>query len=331
MSKTSRRKFIQSAVALGAAGCVSKAMDSTAVDPTKEADTLAPLEPITPADQFFVTSSTLPPDDEWVASWRLQISGLDGDDVFLSLEELQSFDAEEIEHTLECISNSSPYAISNGIWTGIRFKTLLESFSASHAHTHIQMYCGEGYSTSLPVDVIDDGMALVWALNGEALSRSHGQPVRVLVPGRFGMKNPKWIEEIEMTSSPTLGYWEARGWSNTAYCLLHSWIHAPAPGGTISQGGGDLIGSAFCGSIGISKVEISDDEGESWQECEITYPGGANVWTLWRFRWSPSVTGMHTLMVRATNDEGLIQEDGPPSDTELDGYEALHRIALYVE
>ncbi|MEC7985215.1 MAG: molybdopterin-dependent oxidoreductase [Myxococcota bacterium] len=325
MPKISRRSFIQNVTAVSIAGCAKS------TDKNQPPDTREPIEPITPADTFYITSYAPPPDEEWIDNWSLHITGLDGDDLILTLGDLQSLASEEIEHTLECISNASFYAISNGTWRGVRFQDLLNHFEASHSQSHINMYCGEGYSTSLPASVIDDGMALVWTLNGEPLTVPHGKPVRMLVPGRFGMKNPKWIERIELTEEPELGFWESRGWSNSAHYLLHSWIHAPTRGDKVSQGGADLIGSAFFGSEGIAKVEISDDEGETWNECEITYAGGPNVWTLWRYRWVPAFVGMYTLMVRATAPDGTVQEDGPAADSELDGYEALHRIQVFVE
>ena len=334
MPKTTRRQLLKGATALGLGGCVAPPAGApgtpSPVDVSAPPDERDAIEPVTSAEDFYVTSSAAPPEAEWVESWSLRIEGLDGEDIVLGLDELKSFGGEEHEHTLECISNYGAVAISNGLWTGLRLDRLLEALGAAHSKSSIEFRCGEGYWTYLPAEVMDDGLWLVWALNGEPLAEAHGYPLRALVAGRYGMKNPKWIGTIRFTDEAELGFWESRGWSDSAVYQLHSWIHAPSVGDLVSQGGADILGSAFAGMAGISKVELSGDGGETWKECELTYAGGENVWTLWRCRWEPGFTGQHELVVRATDGAGRIQEDLERYDEELDGFEGLHKVAVIV-
>ena len=335
---SSRRLFLQSLSAAGLASCLPDEKNSLLAEQPLPPEEEVPaagqrdmVEPITAIEDFYVTSAGPPPPQEWLDSWTLTIRGLGEDVLALRLDELQALPQEQVEHTLECIGNTGPRLISNGQWDGVLLADLLQAYGLEIDTSHLVMRCGDGYTTSLPVSVIEDGLRLVWTLNGEDLPLAHGQPVRLLVPGRYGMKNPKWIQEIEFTNEPELGFWEQYGWSDTAFYLIHSWIHRPSANTWLTGGEGiDVVGSAFAGRDRIDRVEISFDAGESWQDCEITYPSQENAWTLWRYRWNPPATGPYTLMVRATDEHGNRQQDQEQGDRDLDGLQGIHRVRLFV-
>ena len=111
-------------------------------------------------------------------------------------------------------------------------------------------------------------------------------------------------------------------------CFRRGVVHTRAEG--FAGEGIDVVGSAFAGRDRIERVEISFDAGESWQDCEITYPSQENAWTLWRYRWNPPATGPYTLMVRATDEHGNRQQDQEQGDTDLDGLQGIHRVRLFV-
>ncbi len=100
-----------------------------------------------------------------------------------------------------------------------------------------------------------------------------------------------------------------------------------APAAASSVEGVTLLGSAFAGKVPIDRVELSFDEGDSWEEAEITYAGPPNAWSLWLFQWQPAVPGPYTVVVRATNAEGVVQEVGDRAD-HLSGWQGQHTISL---
>jgi len=335
---STRRNFLQSLSAAGLVGCLPDEKNRLLAEQSLPPEDEIPpeevrdfVQPITETEDFYVMASSLPPSEEWLENWQLTIRGLSEEPLQLSLPAIQELPQALVEHTLECIGNTGSKLISNGQWDGVLLTDLLAAYGLQVSTSHIMMRCGDGYTTSLPVSVLAEGLRLVWTLNGEELPLAHGQPVRLLVPGRYGMKNPKWIEEIEFTDEPELGYWEQYGWSDTAVYQLHSWFHRPAANAWLTGGEGiDVVGSAFAGRDQIERVEISFDQGSSWNDCEITYPSQENAWTLWRYRWNPATTGPYTLMVRATDEHGNVQQDLEQYDEELDGFQGIQRLRLFV-
>jgi DMSO/TMAO reductase YedYZ molybdopterin-dependent catalytic subunit len=175
-----------------------------------------PLSPLTPNDLFYTISAAGLPDEGWDLNWQLSLLGL-GEERRLTLAEIQGAAAHEtFEHTLECIGNGPPGGnIGNAMWTGVRVASLLAGLGIELPDeiAWLSMRCGDGYSTYLPVEDIAAGLALVWEMNGEALPVAHGAPLRMLTPGRYGMKNPKWLLEIEWLVDKPQGFWESVGWS----------------------------------------------------------------------------------------------------------------------
>jgi hypothetical protein len=246
------------------------------------------------------------------------------------LAALQATGSETVEHTLECIGNNPPgSAISNAEWTGIRLTDLLDTLDLNVPESTgwIAFECGDGYTGFIPFDEEALQIVLVWQMNGEPLPSSHGAPLRALVPGRYGMKNPKWLSHLIFTDTEPTGFWEAFGWSAEARYRVHSWIHTPGYGTEVDQGAITLLGSAFAGAVAISRVELSFDGGAEWTDAEMTYTGPPNAWSLWRYQWVPEAPGTYTVVVRATDVDGRVQEVGDLSD-HLSGWQGLHTIEL---
>jgi DMSO/TMAO reductase YedYZ molybdopterin-dependent catalytic subunit len=291
-----------------------------------------PLEPITSNDDFYtIASSGWAPDEAWLSAWTLTIADPSGDLAALTLAEVQGAGGSEQERTLCCIGGSSERTISNARWTAIRLADLLAALGLAPSGNWILFTSGDGYATCIPASDLDAGLALAWEMNGEALPAGHGAPLRALVPGRFGQKNPKWIERIEFLDDYVDGFWESRGWSDEATYKVQSWFHEPDAYAEITWEGAWLKGTAFAGERGIAKVEVSDDAGNSWQVAEVTYAGGPGVWTQWRLAWTPSTTGEVEVWVRATAADGEVQVDAEPDgDVDLDGLEAFDRRRFIV-
>jgi DMSO/TMAO reductase YedYZ molybdopterin-dependent catalytic subunit len=313
-----RRSFLGTAALAACSPTNTSKESSSTLDTALPAD--EPIPPITSVEDFYVQSYSSSPDESFKEDWTLFINGLVEQDLALSLEDLKALGSEEFEHTLECIGNSSERAIGNALWRGVRLSTVLEAAKVKAEAGYLFFRCGDAYTTSVPLS--DAGnMWLVFEINGVALPQGHGWPVRVITPGRYGMKNPKWIESIELIETSQAGTWESVGWSDDCTYKIHSWIHRPGSGTVIAAEGGWVRGSAYAGSRGIGKVEYSLD-GEDWVEAAIIYGGQANVWALWEVFLVPPA-GEFTMWVRATTLDGEVQVEKEKADVNLDGWEGI--------
>ncbi|MGH2542699.1 MAG: molybdopterin-dependent oxidoreductase, partial [Ardenticatenaceae bacterium] len=139
-------------------------------------------------------------------------------------------------------------------------------------------------------------------------------PLRIWLPDRFGMKQPKWITAIEVTDEYRQGYWVERDWDEVAQVKTTSVIDTVAVDALIEAGGQTLIpvgGIAFSGDRGISKVEVRVDGGP-WQEAQLRAPLSETTWVIWRYEW-PFQAGAHTFEVRCAERDGIpqIETAGP--------------------
>lgn len=165
-------------------------------------------------------------------------------------------------------------------------------------------------------------------MNDELLPREHGFPLRAIVPGIYGMMNAKWLTEMEVTDQVYLGYWQERGWSNDAKIKTTSLIYYPAPEAQVS-GPIPIAGVAFAGDRGISKVEVSTDGGNTWNEAVLKKPRSPYSWVLWAYEWTPSDKSNHVIIVRATDGTGQLQ-DPTPRPNFPDGATGYHTVEVTV-
>src|SRR3989442_1345886 len=193
---------------------------------------------ITPNDRFYIVSKNPPGFDPVVevAKWSLDIGGLVSKPVRFSFEDLRAMPAIEQVQTLECISNEvGGDLISNAKWKGVQLRdVLMRAGGPAATAVKVAFRCADGYSESIPVaDAMHPTTLLAYEMNGEPLPTKHGFPVRLLVPGSFGMKNPKWITKIEVVNYDFRGYWEASGWSDEAVVKTMSEFTVAPRSGTV--------------------------------------------------------------------------------------------------
>jgi DMSO/TMAO reductase YedYZ molybdopterin-dependent catalytic subunit len=320
----SRRDLMVGAAA--AAGVV-------ACDPDK-ADTPAvlagALTPITANDDFYVTSSNGNPEVDG-ATWALTVRTGGEVRATIDLVWLEEQAARDREHTLECIG-ANPYnlAISNAVWTGLPLHELLTTLGVEVPADAVEMvFTGaDGYTTSLPVGDLDRPVWLVWRMNGEPLPFPHGYPARLLVPGRYGMKNPKWITDLSFSPTPHIGYWESNGWSNDATYKANALLYAPERREMVEAGPARILGMAFAGSDPITKVEVSIDGG-AWAVATLDYAPGADIWTLWHFDWE-AVVGARVIQARCTTASGATSIADSNGTSGLDGYNGSMEVEVEV-
>jgi len=153
-----------------------------------------------------------------IGEYSLAIMGLVRNPTTLTYDEIQKLPQVSIYATLETISNPpGGRMIGNAIWTGVPFSSILEMAGPVEGALEVAFRCLDGYSTSITMDEASkDGVLLAYRINGETLSPTHGFPVRLVIPEKYGMKWPKWINEIEIVDYDYKGYWEMRGWSDYA-------------------------------------------------------------------------------------------------------------------
>ena len=302
----------------------------------------APPEPgrITPTDKFYVLkySSTLPIVD--LSLWGLQVGGLVERTLTLTWNEVIARPQIKALRTLECISNMAGGGlIGNATWQGISLRDLLNEAGLKAEARFVTFEAQDEYFTTVPLErALDERALLVHRMNGEPLTKDHGFPLRVLLVGVYGQKQPKWISRIFVTDQDELGSWEKKGWSNVAAIKVNSRIEAPAYDAQIKRGQRTLIaGMAFAGTAGIQRVEASTDRGQTWEETTLVpapVPFDKTAWTGWYTWWTPTQAGRYLIQARATdgdgNRQGEEQERGILAGVFPDGTSALHQIQVIV-
>jgi DMSO/TMAO reductase YedYZ molybdopterin-dependent catalytic subunit len=235
--------------------------------------------------------------------WSLTITGEVGEDVTVTYDELTAMPTEHRHVTLRCVGESlNGRKLDSAVWTGTPIRTLLEEAAPDSECNCVMLRADDGYFVQFPLAALADGF-LAWGMNGEPLPRSHGAPVRALVPGHWGETNVKWLEQIELLDEAVDGYWEQRGWHGTGpvETVAKLWSVADLDDGRV-----EVAGHAYAGTRGIDRVEVSTDGGETWTDATLSEPlPGEDVWRQWRHRFERD--GTHDVVVRATDGEGRLQ------------------------
>jgi DMSO/TMAO reductase YedYZ molybdopterin-dependent catalytic subunit len=264
---------------------------------------------LTPTEAHYTVDTTLVKPRVDIATWKLDITGNVERPYSISYEELLDLDAIEQVRTLECISNPiGGELISTAVWTGVRMKDLLTRASPKANSYDVELTSVDGYNDSFPIaKAMEPDTFLAYLMNGRTLPVEHGYPVRVLVPDIYGMKNVKWLREIEVKTFDFKGYWQAQGWDDGA--IINTNTRIDVPGTTVRWTGGEvpIAGIAYAGARGIKAVEVSFDAGKSWEAATLEPAAGPITWVRWVVRWTPPGPGPRTVWARATDGRGNVQ------------------------
>src|SRR5881227_1190098 len=292
------------------------------------------VQPITPNELFYcVTKNVIDPRVN-IDLWHLEINGLVQNPATYRFQDLKGFNQVEQETTLMCISNGLDAGlISNAVWKGITLRDLIDPAGPMADARRVRLFGVDNYTDTIPLEkALDPTTLLAWEMNGRSLPDRHGYPLRAIVPGYFGEKHVKWLTRIELTGDNVKGFYETQGWGPDFMTPTRSRIDAPDHDSRFSLGqlGGGPIevkGIAFGGDRGISQVEFSEDDGESWTIAKIIYPGTKLTWALWSFDWQPDAPDDYTLAVRATDGEGEVQQWEEDRDP-YSGVTGFHKIVV---
>jgi len=288
---------------------------------------------VTPNEKFYKISKNVFDPKVNVSRWSLELKGLVDRPMRLNHNEVKALPMKEQYGTLECISNEvGGDLISTAYWKGVPLKELLAKAGVKQTAKKVIFRAADGYSTAIPlVKAMHPDTLLALEMNGVPLPDDHGSPVRLINPGHYGMKNPKWITEIELTDKDYKGYWESRGWSDEAKVKTMSRIDVPANGTTIPKGGEDMGGVSFAGDRGIRHVEVSLDDGATWRKATLKKAIGPYTWILWGLPWtapaSPQKERKLVVKVRAVDGTGDIQT-AQVTKVLPDGASGYHTIYL---
>ena len=323
-------------------------------------------EPITPVGlHYLLIHFDIPQVD--ASRWELAVGGLVERPLQLGLDDLLSRRARTLAVTLECAGNgrallsprspSQPWlteAVGTAEWTGTPLGPLLREAglapdAAEVVFTGLDRGIQGGvehlYERSLAVDdALRDEVLLAYAVNGEPLPPQHGYPLRLIVPGWYGMTHVKWLSAITVVGE------EFRGWQQEAYrlrqaddevgtpvtrMLPRSLVVPPGIPEFLSRtrfadaGPCILEGRAWSGWAPIERVEESVDGGDTWANAELCDAASPYAWTGWRFAWDAG-PGDHELCCRASDAAGNTQPNDP--EWNIGGYcnNAVQRVSVTV-
>ena len=272
--------------------------------------------------------------------WNLTIKGLVDNPVVINYAELRGMNSVEEFATLTCISNKiGGNLVGTALWKGVRLKDILSKAGVQSSVKYIVFRCSDGYDVGIPLENgMMDSTILAYDMNNSPLTSEHGYPVRAIVPGFYGMMNPKWITEIELVDKTYEGFWQRKGWTNNGIKNIYSSIVIPGnqpindnfpnlvPNSSFLNGKNiPVAGIAFAGDRGISKVEVSVDGGTTWKTAIVKDPLSQYTWVLWTSGFTAADKGNYKIIVRATDKTGQIQtsELEQPFPNGADGYNQL--------
>ncbi len=325
-------------------------------------------EPVTPVGlHYLLVHYDIPAVDP--ADWRLTVDGAVESERTFDLQALRALPAHEVVATMECAGNgrvrlrphvvSQPWlqeAVGTGRWRGVRLRDLLDAAGVADGAVDV-LFTGldrglehgeeQAFARSLPLAAaLDADVLLAYELNGGPLPPQHGFPLRLLVPGWYGMTNVKWLERITLLTEPFAGPQQLQSYrlrqteddvGEPLSRMLPRALLVP-PGipefmtraRTVVAGTHLLEGRAWSGHAPIASVEVSDDDGASWWPAALDPPElGPYAWRRFSTEWS-ATPGGHVLACRARDESGLVQPDA--GTWNLGGYanNGVQRIAVDV-
>lgn len=283
-------------------------------------------------DHYRIDINSEPPivnEDEW----RLAFTGLVQNPVQMTLDELKNGYAPLDQYvTLACISNRIGGDLTSTTrWTGASLRDVLADVGLQPEATHLKITTADNrFFEIVDLELVDSDprIMLCYAWDGIPLLHKHGFPLRIYIPDLYGMKQPKWITQIEVMDHYEDGFWVERSWDRVAQMRATSVVDVAAADRTFEQDGVTYVpvgGIAHAGARGISKVEVRVDEGE-WREAQLREPLSDTTWVIWRYDW-PFEAGDHTFAVRCYDGTGEMQivENNPPKPSGATGIHRLRR------
>lgn len=277
---------------------------------------------VTPNADFYTVTKNAGGDPRLAAQqWRLIVDGAVNKPIQIDYLTLRKLPQVKFYKTLECISNLTAKCeltafgcdlLSTAEWTGARLGDVINlAGGLKPGVVAIAAFGADEFSSALPAEAAGDpNVLLAYEMNGTVLPREHGFPVRVIIPGRYGVKNAKWVVNLKPMTQPYVDWYGQRNWSQTAIVRTMSRIDEPLNGAMVPAGSVRVAGVAYAGDRGIAKVEVSADAGRTWRLASLVEPPlGKDTFVRWQTS-VPLADGQSaTLVVRATDGAGQVQPE----------------------
>lgn len=293
-----------------------------------EAGLVGPVPEITPVANFYVVSKNFADPVVDTSGWALRVTGQVERPLRLDHRALQALPSTTEIVTLACVSNNvGGDLMSTSSFTGVPLRDLIAMAGPRPAAMAAVMKARDGYTETVGLKLVIETpeILVAYALGGRPLPDKHGFPARIVIPGHYGMRGPKWLDEVELTTSESGGYWEAQGWDHRAVVKTTARFDVPRDGAIVRAGAVQLAGVAFAGVRGVQAVEWSADGGRTWASAEVQPAPSPLAWSLWRATWMPRGEGAHTLQLRARDGKGEWQtpQVAPSFPSGASGYHTI--------
>lgn len=299
---------------------------------------------LTANDRFFVRSHFGPPPAETIreSHWQLRVGGAVERPTAFTMESLRQFEPVTVTAVLQCSGNGRAYhrpkvpgvqwergAVGNAQWTGVRLGDLLKAVQLRTEGRHVQFQGADRpvlptvppFVRSIPVGkAMHPDTILAYEMNGEALPLLHGAPLRVITPGWMAESCIKWLTDIVVREDEAIGYYMQTAYrvpvksSPNAEAMvpvevmpLKSLIVSPGSGDKMKIGSINIQGVAWTGTSRVAKVDLSTDDGKTWQPAQLLGVDQPYAWRQWQFSWLAQVPGTFPIVCRATDEHGNTQ------------------------
>jgi sulfite oxidase len=318
----------------------------------------------TPIDLFYVRNHFSLPTIN-ITKFELEVNGAVANPFKLTLDRLRKFPARSLLLVMECAGNGrasmkpaikgTPWnlgAISQAEFSGTSLSYLLTEADLTENAVEVR-FSGtdqgkirsgaiEPYTRSLPLEVaMHPDTLLVWDMNGKPLDRQHGYPLRLVVPGWYGMASVKWLQEITVLTEPFNGFFQTQEYiyigeegipDNTpvSNMRVRSLILGPEADTVHGKDKIQLTGIAWTGVGEVTKVELSFDGGTQWVEAKINPSTSSYGVTRWEYTWHPENQGEYTIIARAHDSNGETQPLNALWNEGGYGNNACHQVKLSV-
>lgn len=312
----------------------------------------------TPNDEFYLVQHYGQPEVS-MDDYKLRLTGLVDRTLEFTLDELKSMDKVEVDAGFECGGNRQDFyhgLIGNAKWGGVRLKDLLESAGVQDDGIEVIFYAmDKGTENIRNMDVeqsfgrsmhIDDAMRdevlITYEMNGEPLPDYHGAPVRLIVPGWYGVANVKWLDHIHVQNKRYMGRFMARDYVTLRKTdvggverwdeISVTWIQLKSSIVRVTERNGShrITGFVLNDGTPLDSVEISIDDGP-WQKAEIDPDSSQYSWKLFYLDWDDATPGEHTMVSRVTDVNGQVQATAdqiPEKATRWENYAQFPRSVM---
>lgn len=286
------------------------------------------------------------------ADWRLRIGGLIERPREFTLKDLKQFERVTVAALVQCSGNGRAFhhpkvpgvqwergAVGNAQWTGVRMRDVLAKAGVRQAAKHVQLQGADRpvlssvplFTRSIPLEkALHPDTLLAYEMNGRPLPLLHGAPLRVITPGWMADSCTKWLTDITVQAEEAKGYY-----MQTAYrvpvtaiqpnsglpgtsmvpvesMVVKSLIALPDEGAQVRQGPVTVQGVAWSGEAPVTKVEVSLDEGKTWDAARFVGEDQPYAWRQWQYIWKAKTAGPATILCRATDGIGETQPETSP-------------------